>query len=213
MMNAKNPKESIDTRHAYRLLSEIEQEQEVSQRELATRLGIAVGLVNSYIKNLVGKGYVRIKAFPRNRYAYLLTPKGIAEKSRLAASHLSYLTNLYRDARRDYRALFLNMAKSGDLRVIFCGSDEVAEIAYLSLIEVGGIFEHIVDCDPIESMLMGKPVEPLVSIVDKSLPVVVTSVKRGQSLFIQLSVIGVHPGRIYLPSMLHSLLDNATEVR
>jgi predicted transcriptional regulator len=73
---------SEKTLESYRsllLLSEITGEEPLSQRELSRRLGIAVGLVNSYLKNLVAKGYVRVKNFPSNRYAYLLTPQGLAE--------------------------------------------------------------------------------------------------------------------------------------
>ena len=83
-----NEEKSLDSYRALLLMSEIATEEPVSQRELARRLGIALGLVNSYLKNLVSKGFVRVKNFPRNRYAYLLTPKGFAEKSRLAYQHL-----------------------------------------------------------------------------------------------------------------------------
>ncbi|MHB8709359.1 MAG: winged helix-turn-helix transcriptional regulator, partial [Desulfuromonadales bacterium] len=87
--------EQISDQESYRtfqLMNELESGEAVSQRELAGRLGIAVGLVNSYLKNFVAKGYVRVKTFPRNRYAYLLTPKGFAEKGRLAFQHLNYFT-------------------------------------------------------------------------------------------------------------------------
>src|SRR5512140_3113476 len=126
-----------DTYRSFLLMEEIAREEPVTQRELSRRLDIALGLVNSYLKNLVAKGYVRIKAFPKNRYAYILTPQGIAEKSRLTYQHLSYFTNLYRIARQDYAALFRSLAAAGVHRVSFCGVDEVAEIAYLSLQETG----------------------------------------------------------------------------
>src|SRR6266568_5526589 len=128
---------ALDSYRSFLLMTEIAQAEPLSQRELAKRLGIAVGLVNSYLKNLVAKGYVRIKAFPRNRYSYLLTPQGIAEKSRLAYQHLSYFTSLYTVARQDYLELFRALEAAGVRRVVFCGVDEVAEIAFLSLKETG----------------------------------------------------------------------------
>src|ERR1035437_6255124 len=124
-----------DDHKAFQLLSEVADEQPVSQRELAKRLGIALGLVNSYLKNFVAKGFIRIKNYPQNRYAYLLTPTGIAEKSRLAYQHLSYFTSLYTVARQDYLDLFRRLEQSGVREVVFCGVDEVAEVAYLSLKE------------------------------------------------------------------------------
>src|SRR5512140_2642707 len=117
---------SRDSYSVFQLLNEIATDQPLSQRELSRRMGIALGLVNSYLKNLVAKGYVRIRAFPRNRFGYLLTPQGIAEKSRLAYRHLSYFTNLYRATRQDYLDLFRSLQASGVKRVAFCGVDEVA---------------------------------------------------------------------------------------
>lgn len=135
-MNTGNDNSQEDYR-AFLLLSEIEKTQELSQRDLAKRLGIALGLVNSYLKNLVAKGFVRVKAFPRNRYAYLLTPQGLAEKSRLAYQHLSYFTSLYTTTRQDFLSLFQSLKGQGVKGVAFCGVDEVAEIAFLSLQEAG----------------------------------------------------------------------------
>ena len=118
-MNDNSPP-SQDTHKTFLLLSEIEKEEKLSQRELANRLGIALGLVNSYLKNLVNKGFVRVKAFPRNRYGYLLTPKGIAEKSRLAYHHLSYFTSLYTTTRQEYVDLFkrIHVVTGGGVAVV-----------------------------------------------------------------------------------------------
>src|SRR6516225_2380890 len=119
-MNGEDEK-VLDTYRSFLLLSEISGEQQLSQRELAKRLGIALGLVNSYLKNLVSKGFIRVNSFPKNRYAYLLTPKGFAEKSRLAYQHLSYFSGLYTVARQDYLRLFRSLAAEGVKGVAFCG--------------------------------------------------------------------------------------------
>lgn len=124
-----------DSYNSLLLLEELSKEETLSQRDLSRRLGIALGLVNSYVKNFISKGYIRVTSFPRNRYAYLLTPKGMSEKSRLTYQHLHYFTNLYTVARKDFRELFHKLEKSGVTRIVFCGVDEVAEIAYLSLQE------------------------------------------------------------------------------
>lgn len=124
-----------DSYHSLLLLEELSKEETLSQRDLSKRLGIALGLVNSYVKNMIDKGYVRVSSFPKNRYNYLLTPTGIAEKSRLTYQHLHYFTNLYTTARKDFSELFRKLEKTGVKKVLFCGVDEVAEIAYLSLQE------------------------------------------------------------------------------
>lgn len=186
---------SIDAYRSLLLLEEIGEGEPVSQRELSRRAGIALGLVNSYLKNLVAKGYVRIKSFPRNRYGYLLTPQGLAEKSRLAYQHLNYFTNLYRQARRDHSELFARLAARGVRQVVFCGTGEIAEIAYLSLRETGMELHQIIDREP-GGLFFGYPVLGLPE-GDRSQIVVVTSAKRGSELRRELLAAGFPPEAIH----------------
>lgn len=190
-----------DDYKAFQLLSEVADEQPISQRELASRLGIALGLVNSYLKNFVAKGYIRIKNYPHNRYAYLLTPHGMAEKARLAYQHVNYFTNLYTVTRKDYLKLFNDLAERGISRVAFCGVDEVAEIAWLSLQEVGLELMEVMDDDCAGSEFMGKEVVTLArGLLTGNHQVVITSLKRSEQLRSRLRELGVtddvilHPG-------------------
>jgi len=76
----------------YRLLKTLEANPTASQRELARELDISLGKVNYCLKALVDKGWVKMGNFRRNpdkgTYAYLLTPKGAAEKARVTMSFL-----------------------------------------------------------------------------------------------------------------------------
>jgi predicted transcriptional regulator len=181
--------------HSYRsllLLSEIGGEEPLSQRELSRRLGIAVGLVNSYLKNLIAKGCVRIASFPRNRYSYLLTPQGMAEKSRLAYQHLSYFTNLYTVARQDYLGIFRSLEAKGIHEVAFCGVDEVAEIAYLSLKETEIVLSAVMDDMKSGGDFFGNEIVSMASGVAKGiLPIVITSFKRDTAMREALLLLGV----------------------
>jgi predicted transcriptional regulator len=190
---------SLESYRSLLLLSEITGEEPLSQRELSRRLGIAVGLVNSYLKNLVAKGYVRVKDFPRNRYAYLLTPQGLAEKSRLAYQHLSYFTSLYTVARQDYRDLFRRLEGAGVREVAFCGVDEVAEVAYLSLQETGLKLVAVMDDARSGDEFFGVPVVSLtegVSLVRA--PLVISSLKRRDEILKALESIGIPFARIHV---------------
>ncbi|WP_136514795.1 winged helix-turn-helix transcriptional regulator [Geomonas edaphica] len=187
----------LDTYRSFLLLSEISGEQQLSQRELAKRLGIALGLVNSYLKNLVAKGFVRVANFPRNRYAYLLTPKGFAEKSRLAYQHLSYFSGLYTVARQDYLTLFKSLSAQGVRTVAFCGIDEVAEIAYLSLKEAGLELSLAMDSEGSGRKFFDHPVvTPAIGLLSGNHRIVITSLKRGGVLREELIRLGVDQSRI-----------------
>lgn len=188
----------LDSSRSLQLLSEISGEEPLSQRELSRRLGIAVGLVNSYLKNLVGKGFVRVKNFPSNRYAYLLTPQGIAEKSRLAYQHLSYFTSLYTVARQDYLELFRRLEASGVSEVVFCGVDEVAEIAYLSLQETGLKLVAVMDDVRHGEQFFGLPVVSLSEGVQSNgASLVISTLKRQDEMVQLLRGLGVASGRIF----------------
>ena len=188
---------AVDAYRSFLLMSEIAGEEPVSQRELARRLGIALGLVNSYLKNLVAKGYVRVRTFPKNRYAYLLTPRGIAEKSRLAYQHLSYFTDLYTITRQDYRVLFQSLKRAGASKVVFCGVDEVAEIAYLSLREAGMELAAVVDDEHQGEVFFDRDISHLSKALElENCMIVISSLKRGWQLFDELARYGVDRGRI-----------------
>jgi DNA-binding MarR family transcriptional regulator len=134
---------------ALEILTAIGEGRPLSQRALAERLGIALGLVNLYLRRLSRKGYVKITEFPakpaaRKRLRYLLTPKGLTEKSRLTYQHMVYSLHLFRRTRDTLRGSLALMVEQGMKRVALYGPGEAAELAYLTLKEFGlepiGIF-------------------------------------------------------------------------
>jgi DNA-binding MarR family transcriptional regulator len=189
----------VEAYRSFLLMNEIAKEEPLSQRDLSKRLGIALGLVNSYLKNLVAKGFVRIKSFPKNRYGYLLTPQGIREKARLAYLHLSYFTSLYMETRNEYLDLFRSLRASGISEVVFCGVDEVAEIAYLSLVETGMTLRAVIDDEPAEKEFFGMTVQPLDTVLSERPLIVVTSLKKKKVLSEELERIGVNKDKFLCP--------------
>lgn len=119
--------------HILRLMGEIERDASPSQRELSSRLNLSLGLVNTFIKRLVNKGYFKVKTMPRNRVKYFLTPKGLARKSRLTVEYLQYSVNFYKDIKNLLVNRFKEMEKARFNTVLFFGAGEVAELAYLYL--------------------------------------------------------------------------------
>ena len=135
------------------LLTEVERDGTVTQRSLATKLGVALGLTNLYLKRLARKGYIKITTIPSHRVRYLLTPQGFAEKSRLTYLYMEYSLSHYRDMRARLREALSHAAKSGTKRVVIYGTGELAEMAYLSLREMHMTLVGFVDEGQRESFL------------------------------------------------------------
>lgn len=124
------------------LLTAIGEGRPVTQRALAERLGVALGLTNLYLKRLATKGYIKIVEFPRkpaagSRLRYLLTAKGISEKTRLTYDHMTHALALYKKTRQTLREALALLRDGGMKRVALYGTGEAAELAYLTLREFG----------------------------------------------------------------------------
>jgi DNA-binding MarR family transcriptional regulator len=115
------------------LLEEIENNYGPSQRDLARKLNISLGLVNSFLKRLATKGYVKITTIPRNRVRYILTPKGFAEKSRLTYEFIQYSFHFYKKAVMELHELVDEFRRRDVKKVVFFGANDLAEIASISL--------------------------------------------------------------------------------
>jgi DNA-binding MarR family transcriptional regulator len=115
------------------ILEAIAEEKPTSQRELSVALQISLGLVNSFIKRLVKKGYCKITTVPRNRVKYMLTPSGAMEKTRLTYQYISTSYQYFQSAQKRLRELYRTLQEQEITRVVFYGAGEVADIAYLSM--------------------------------------------------------------------------------
>ena len=115
------------------LLEEISAENTISQRDLSQTLNISLGLVNTFVKRLVKKGYCKVRTIPRNRVKYILTPAGVMEKTRLTYEYISSSYQYLKDAKRRLQSLYSGFEKEGNKDIVFYGAQELAEIAYLSL--------------------------------------------------------------------------------
>ena len=93
----------------YKLLKLLAEEPQISQRDVASRLGISVGKANYCMSALVEKGLVKINNFRRANnklaYAYFLTPRGVEEKAQITVNFLQNKMREYGDLQREIEAL------------------------------------------------------------------------------------------------------------
>src|SRR5216683_4403589 len=137
MVEASKAGDVEQTRIVLGLLEYVGRGGEQSQRRLASELGIALGLVNAYLKRCIKKGLVKVRQAPARRYAYYLTPNGFTEKSRLTIEYMSYSFTWFRRAKTDCVAAFTVARERGFGRIALLGASDLAEIAAICALDSG----------------------------------------------------------------------------
>lgn len=115
-----------------KILEHIQEEPTITQRDLASKLGIALGLTNAYLKRLVKKGYIKIKNLTGKRIMYILTPKGMVEKARLAFNYMTRSFSYFKEIKNKIDKTYSVVTSSGEKNILLWGSDELAELCYIA---------------------------------------------------------------------------------
>jgi len=178
------------------ILTAIEEGRPLTQRVLAQRLGVALGLTNLYLKRLARKGLIKITEFPRKPHArkrlrYILTPKGLLEKSRLTYDYMSYSLSIYRRTRETLREALSHLPGNGAKRVVLYGVGEAAELAYVTLKELGlepiGVFAREAGGE-----FLGLPVRAVSHLPEEQVDgVVIATLDRPEPYLAELTRLGI----------------------
>ncbi|MEI7849411.1 MAG: winged helix-turn-helix transcriptional regulator [Chloroflexota bacterium] len=126
---------NYETTRDLSLLDNIEHQPDVTQADLATQLGIAVGTVNWHLKRLISKGYVKVMRAERRKLRYLITPEGLALRARLTVDYVEQQFNLYRRVRLKVKEYVEHVKSSGFDRLRLVGQGDVADICRLTCLE------------------------------------------------------------------------------
>jgi DNA-binding MarR family transcriptional regulator len=183
------------------LLDALERDQPKSQRGLAAELGIALGLVNTYLKRCINKGLVKVHEAPARRYAYYLTPLGFAEKSRLTMEYLSFSFNFFRMAKSECSSLLRGAAHAGRRRIVCAGRSELAEIAAICAADHDVVIVGIVDAKAAGERFAGLPVWADFDAADAFDAVLVTDLRSAQGTA-EAAVAELGEARVLIPALL-----------
>lgn len=215
-MNDSNSKRTTNERGkedalTLKLLQAIEERNDVSQRHLSRKLGVALGLTNSYLKRCIRKGLVKFREVPSNRYLYYLTPKGFAEKSRLTAEYLSVSFSFYGKASQSCANIYQICVDNDWRRVTLCGISEFAEIAYLRAQEYHVTIDGIYDERALAQYFFGLPHFSSVSQFVKSDVYIVTSLSDPEKIYRAITS-AVAPKKVLVPDILDFGLKDAVSL-
>src|ERR1700728_3020305 len=202
MLDATDSNQTEDARILLDLLNSVERDGGQSQRRLASELGIALGLVNAYLRRSVKKGLLKATAAPARRYIYYLTPQGFAEKSRLTVEYLSVSFSFFRRAKAECGVLFSTAADRGFHRVALAGISDLAEIAMICALDTGVKVTAVVDARSTLSSFIGVRVTAAFdSVMDECDAVMITDLQQIAELAEQAtSLFG--PERVLVPRLI-----------
>jgi DNA-binding MarR family transcriptional regulator len=174
--------------HTLQILDEVATGKSLTQRDLSHKLGIALGMTNNYLKRLAREGYIQIIQAERKRLHYLLTPKGLAEKSALTYRYIKRSYQFFSDARRKLEAFFLDLEKTGVKSIVLYKATVIAEIAVLVLQNRPIQLLAIVDDTAVGKNFLGHKIEPVKSLVDLKFDrVLVTAEDSAEQVFEDLN--------------------------
>ena len=124
-------REQTEQKVMVHLLSEIDRNPSFTQRSLASELGIALGLMNHYLKRCITKGWIRASQISPRRITYFLTPEGFAEKGQMVTHYLARSLTFFRDARAQCEEVFAECKIQGFVNIALIGAGDLADIAKL----------------------------------------------------------------------------------
>lgn len=117
----------------HRLLDVLSRDGGLSQRQVAKETGLSLGMVNLILGRLVKTGAIKVVNLNGRTARYLLTPSGVAEKTRRAYEYLHRTAATFRDLRARIDALIVELHAEGAREFVVHGEGEVADIAEFCL--------------------------------------------------------------------------------
>jgi len=116
-------------------LLELKDDPSLSQRSLAHKLNISLGLTNSILQNLIHRGLIKAKKMTGRKILYLITPKGMVQATNFIYDRVRETQHYYQYTKDLLTTHFTNLYDKGARKAVLYGTGQLAEITYLSLLD------------------------------------------------------------------------------
>lgn len=126
-------KKEADDLATLQIFDIIEQDARMSQQKISLKTGLATGLVHSFMRRIIMKGWIRAKQVNAKRWLYFMTPSGFAEKSRLTKNYLARTLKTYKSAQNVVQSQLGICLENNWHRLVVAGDNELAEITALNI--------------------------------------------------------------------------------
>ena len=199
-------REQDQSRIVLDILESVDRDGGRSQRSRASEVGIALGLINSYLKFCIRKGYLKARRISARSYQYLLTPKGFAEKSRLALSRLSDSLSFVRATRGEFAAAVAEAKRLRWQGTVIVGGPMLAEICALCALEHDVKIAAIVNPDAQSDQMLGIPVYRDFASITEPFSGAVIAELQNPALALELAQAALGKDQVLIPHFLQVIL-------
>jgi predicted transcriptional regulator len=117
----------------YRVLELVAESPRLSQREVASTTGFSLGLVNLIFKRLAQTGHIKALSLSKRKVEYILTPKGLVEKTRRTAAYVSRTVRTFLEYQRRLEQLVKELAVEDGARFAIVGDGEIVPLLEMAL--------------------------------------------------------------------------------
>lgn len=114
-----------------------------SQRDLSQHMDLSLGMTNMLLRRLVSKGYIRIRQLNKRKAAYLLTPKGFAEKMRKSVKYTLKTIHSIGLINKEVKKIILDIYAKGERNFFILGSSDL-----------GVLIERVLKEDPLQGCVV-----------------------------------------------------------
>lgn len=191
----------LDDHILRQILCSVEGNAQLSQRQLSSELGIALGSVNWYLKRCISKGLIKISQVPLKRYMYFLTPQGMDEKGRLMAQYLKWSLDFFRLGREESAEILARCAAQGQTDITLAGDSDFAEIFIMSAMDSPVTIHAIFENGHKDSKRLRVPV--VGTLPDMQSVYILTDMTQPQATWNFLRAQGVAESAIIIPKLLY----------
>ena len=129
-------------------LLELKQNPSLSQRSLAHRLNISLGLTNAILQNLIHRGWIKAQKMTGRKILYLITPQGMARVTNLVYDRFRETQHYYQYTKELLTSYLTDLYTKGKRRAAIYGINQLTEITYLSLLDNPLRLHSIITDDP-----------------------------------------------------------------
>ena len=148
-------------------LLELKQNPSLTQRSLSHRLNISLGLTNAILQNLIHRGWIKAKKLNGRKILYLITPQGMARATTLIYNRFWETQNYYQYTKELLTSYLTDLYNQGKRRAIIYGTNQLAEIIYLSLLDSPLKLHSILSDDPSKKKFLGRELLTLFDFAQK----------------------------------------------